>query len=86
MESVKLGPRVKVLKEENDSNNLTLGPSLRDSITKRLRDSATFLLLHPFAMQPGEASHQCALSALHAMAQPMGPTWVSLMRPFRSGG
>ncbi len=34
MESLKLNPRVKVFKEENDSNNLTLGPSLGDSITK----------------------------------------------------
>ncbi len=32
MESPKLGPRVKGFKEENDSNNLTLG--FRDSITK----------------------------------------------------
>ncbi len=32
MESPK--PRVKVFKEENDSNNLTLGLSLGDSITK----------------------------------------------------
>ncbi len=34
MESLKLGPRVKAVKEENDSNNLALGPSLGDSITK----------------------------------------------------
>ncbi len=34
MESLKLGPRVKVFKEENDLSNLTLGPSLEDSITK----------------------------------------------------
>ncbi len=34
MESLKLGPRVKASEEENDLNNLTLGPSLRDSITK----------------------------------------------------
>ncbi len=33
-ESLKLGPRVKALKEENDSNSLTLGPSLGDSITE----------------------------------------------------
>ncbi len=32
MESLK--PRVKAFTEENDSNNLTLGPSLGDSITK----------------------------------------------------
>ncbi len=29
-----LEPRVKAFKEENDLNTLTLGPSLRDSITK----------------------------------------------------
>ncbi len=34
MESPKLGPRVKVFKEENDSHNLTLGPSLSDSLTE----------------------------------------------------
>ncbi len=34
MESLKFGLRVKAFKEENYSNNLTLGPSLRDSITK----------------------------------------------------
>ncbi len=34
MESLKLGPRVKAFKEENDLNNLTLGPSLGDSVTK----------------------------------------------------
>ncbi len=34
MESLKLGPRVKVFKKENDLNNLTLGLRLRDSITK----------------------------------------------------
>ncbi len=34
MESLKLSPRVKAFKEENDSNNLTLGPSLGDFITK----------------------------------------------------
>ena len=34
MESLKLGPRVKAFKEENDLNNLPLGPSLGDSITK----------------------------------------------------
>ncbi len=33
MESLKLGPRVKASKEENDSSNLILGPSLGDSIT-----------------------------------------------------
>ncbi len=32
MESLKLGPRVKAFKEENDLNNLSLGPSLGDSI------------------------------------------------------
>ena len=32
MESLK--PRVKAFKKENDSNNLTLGPSLGDSITQ----------------------------------------------------
>ncbi len=34
MESLKLGPRVNTLKEENDSNNLILGPSGGDSITQ----------------------------------------------------
>ena len=34
MESLKIGPRVKAFKEENDSNNLTLWSSLGDSITK----------------------------------------------------
>ncbi len=34
MEFFKPGPRVKAFKEENDSNNLTLGPSLGDSVTK----------------------------------------------------
>ena len=34
MESLELGPRVKAFKEENDSNNLTLWPSLGDSITQ----------------------------------------------------
>ena len=34
MASLKLGPRVKAFKEENDSNNLTLGRSLGDYITK----------------------------------------------------
>ncbi len=44
MESLKLGLRIRVFKDENDSNNLTLGPCLGDSITKvwpeieRLRD------------------------------------------------
>ncbi len=34
IETPKLGPRVKAFKEENDSNNLTLGSSLGVSITK----------------------------------------------------
>ncbi len=34
MESLKLSPSVKAFKDENDSNTLTLGLSLRDSITK----------------------------------------------------
>ncbi len=34
MESLKPGPRVEAFKEENDLNNLTLGASLEDSITK----------------------------------------------------
>ncbi len=34
MESLKLGLRVTTFKEENNSNNLTLGPSLEDSVTK----------------------------------------------------
>ena len=34
MESLKLDPRVKVFMEENDSNNMTLRPSLVDSITQ----------------------------------------------------
>ena len=32
-ESLQLGPRVKAFKEEEDSNSLTLGPSLGDSVT-----------------------------------------------------
>ncbi len=52
VESLKLGPRVKAFKEENDLNNLTLG--LRDSVTKvwpeieRLRD---IFAVKPFIWQ-----------------------------------
>ncbi len=50
MESLKLGPRVKLFKEENDSNNLTLGPSLGDSITKVWPEFER--LSHIFAVTP----------------------------------
>ena len=48
MESLKL--RVKAFKEENDSNNLTLGPSLRDSVTKVWPEMER--LSHIFAVTP----------------------------------
>ncbi len=50
MESLKLGPRVKAFKEENDLNNLTPGPSLRDSITKVWTEIER--LSHIFAVTP----------------------------------
>ncbi len=50
MESLKLDPRVKAFKEEKDSNNLTLGPSLGDSITKVWPDIER--LSHIFAVTP----------------------------------
>ncbi len=56
MESLKLSPRVKAFKEENDSNNLTLGPSLRDSITKvwpEIERLSHIFAVTPFSSQAG---------------------------------
>ncbi len=50
MESLKLGPRVNALKEENDSNNLTLGPSWGESITQVWPEYER--LSHIFAVTP----------------------------------
>ncbi len=45
-----LKPRVKVFKEENNSNNLTLGPSWEDSTTKVWPEIER--LSHIFAVTP----------------------------------
>ncbi len=49
-ESLKLGPRVKAFKEENDWKALTLGPSLGDSITQVWSDMER--PSHIFAVAP----------------------------------
>ncbi len=50
MESPQLGPRVKAFEEENDANNVTLGPSWGDSITKVRPEIER--LSHIFAVTP----------------------------------
>ncbi len=54
-ESLKLGPRVQAFKEVNDLNNLTLGPSLGDSITKVWPEIER--LSHIFAVTPFMCVH-----------------------------
>ncbi len=56
MESLKLGPRLKASKEENDSNNLTLWPSLGDSITKvwlEIEGHSDIFAVTPFMVHHG---------------------------------